>query len=67
MALNIYTRDKVSERCFPWLFFVRILQMVVTILILAIAASSAHDFTGIGCSVPSKLGYNVAAVSGVAL
>ncbi|KAI4112712.1 MAG: hypothetical protein LQ338_008282 [Usnochroma carphineum] len=35
--------------------------MVVTILILAIAASSAHDFTGIGCSVPSKLGYNVAA------
>ncbi|KAI4145321.1 MAG: hypothetical protein L6R39_003840, partial [Caloplaca ligustica] len=35
--------------------------MVVTIIILAIAASNAADFTGISCSVPSKLGYNVAA------
>lgn len=32
-------------------------------VILAIAASNAADFTGISCSVPSKLGYNVAAVS----
>ncbi|KAL8733516.1 MAG: hypothetical protein Q9181_003564 [Wetmoreana brouardii] len=61
MALNIYTSDKTSPRCFPWLWYVRLLQMVVTIIVLAIAASNAHDFSSIYCSVPSKLGYNIAA------
>ena len=37
--------------------------MVVTIIILAITASNAADFSGIGCSVPSKLAFNIAAVS----
>ncbi|KAI4250087.1 MAG: hypothetical protein L6R40_000259 [Gallowayella cf. fulva] len=61
MAFKIYTTDKTSERCFPWLWFVRLLQILVTIIILAITASNASDFTSIGCSVPSKLGYNIAA------
>ncbi|KAL9599163.1 MAG: hypothetical protein Q9219_004030 [cf. Caloplaca sp. 3 TL-2023] len=43
--------------------FVRVAQMVITIIILAITASNASDFSTIGCSVPSKLGYNIAAVS----
>ncbi|KAL8726794.1 MAG: hypothetical protein Q9166_006476 [cf. Caloplaca sp. 2 TL-2023] len=35
--------------------------MLLTIIILALTASNASDFTTIGCSVPSKLGYNIAA------
>ncbi|KAL8702084.1 MAG: hypothetical protein Q9201_004586 [Fulgogasparrea decipioides] len=35
--------------------------MAVTIIALAIAASNADVFSGMGCSVPSKLGYNIAA------
>ncbi|KAL8747854.1 MAG: hypothetical protein Q9190_000302 [Brigantiaea leucoxantha] len=61
MNFNIYTTDKTSPRAFPWLWFVRLLQMVITIIILAVAASSAADFNKISCSVPGKLGYNVAA------
>lgn len=62
-GLNIYTTDKVSPRCFPWLWFVRIAQMVLTIIILAIASSNAQDFSSIpGCNVPSRIGYNIAAV-----
>ncbi|KAL8778249.1 MAG: hypothetical protein Q9213_007501 [Squamulea squamosa] len=51
-----------SERGFPWLWFVRLLQILVTLIVLAITASNASDFTSISCSVPSKLGYNIAAV-----
>ncbi|KAI4199079.1 MAG: hypothetical protein LQ350_004834 [Teloschistes chrysophthalmus] len=61
MALNIYTTDKTSPRCFPWLWFVRLLQIVITIIILAITASNASEFSSITCDVPSKLGYNIAA------
>ncbi|KAL8846777.1 MAG: hypothetical protein Q9221_008158 [Calogaya cf. arnoldii] len=61
MAFKFYTSDKTSERCFPWLWFVRLVQLLVTIIILAITASSASDFTSLSCSVPSKLGYNIAA------
>ncbi|KAL8946709.1 MAG: hypothetical protein Q9222_006933 [Ikaeria aurantiellina] len=61
MALNIYTRDKTSERAFPWLWNVRLLQLFITIIVLGITASNAGDFSSIGCSVPSKLGYNIAA------
>lgn len=68
MAVNIYTTDKVSPRCFPWLWFVRIGQMLLTIIILALTASNAYDFSSrLACSVPSKLGYNIAAVSQGAL
>ncbi|KAL8996917.1 MAG: hypothetical protein Q9169_003676 [Polycauliona sp. 2 TL-2023] len=59
--IKMYISDKTSERCFPWLWFVRLVQMLVTIIVLAITASSASDFSSIGCSVPSKLGYNIAA------
>lgn len=68
LGLNIYTTDKVSPRCFPWLWFVRIGQMVLTIIVLAIAASNAQDFASIpGCNVPSRIGYNIAAVGQEAL
>lgn len=63
MALNMYTSDRTSPRSFPWLWYVRLLQMVVTIIILAITALDASVFSGIGCNVPSKLDYNIAAVS----
>ncbi|KAL9038738.1 MAG: hypothetical protein Q9180_002951 [Flavoplaca navasiana] len=58
---NVYVSDKTSERCFPWLWFVRLLQMLITIIVLGIVASSASDFGSLSCSVPSKLGYNIAA------
>ncbi|KAL8901651.1 MAG: hypothetical protein Q9207_005092 [Kuettlingeria erythrocarpa] len=61
MNLNIIRDKNVGERCFPWLWFVRIVQLLLSILILGIAASNAADFSGISCSVPAKLGYNIAA------
>ncbi|KAL8940867.1 MAG: hypothetical protein Q9216_002587 [Gyalolechia sp. 2 TL-2023] len=63
MAWNIYTTDKVSPRCFPWLWFVRIGQMLLTLIILGLTAANANDFSSrMACSIPSKLGYNLAAL-----
>ncbi|KAL8668265.1 MAG: hypothetical protein Q9168_007103 [Polycauliona sp. 1 TL-2023] len=59
--IKMYTGDKTSDRCFPWLWFVRLVQMLVTIIVLGITASSASDFSTLSCSVPSKLGFNIAA------
>ncbi|KAL8806708.1 MAG: hypothetical protein Q9200_004929, partial [Gallowayella weberi] len=63
MALRVYSTDKTSERGFPWLWYVRLAQMGFTIAIIALAASNASVFNSIGCSVPSKLGYNIAAAA----
>ncbi|KAL8859682.1 MAG: hypothetical protein Q9178_003796 [Gyalolechia marmorata] len=61
MEFKVYASDKTSPRSFSWLWFVRLAQMLGTIIVLGITASSASDFNTLGCSVPSKLGYNIAA------
>ncbi len=45
MNLNIIRDKNVGERCFPWLWFVRIAQLLLSIIILGIAASNVSAVT----------------------
>ncbi|KAL2038315.1 hypothetical protein N7G274_008964 [Stereocaulon virgatum] len=58
--MRIHTSDKTSPRSFPWLWFVRLPAIVFSIVVLGITASDASKWGGWECSVPSKLGYNIA-------
>ena len=54
--------DKTAPRGFPWLWFIRIGQLVLTLLVLALAAAKSATFSNYGCSIKAKLGFNLATV-----
>ncbi|KAL6716667.1 hypothetical protein ACLMJK_006235 [Lecanora helva] len=58
--VQVYTTDKTSPRSFPWLWFLRLPAIVVTIIVLGITAANHTTFTNSSCSAPSKLNYNLA-------
>ncbi|KAK3177997.1 hypothetical protein OEA41_000129 [Lepraria neglecta] len=58
--MQIYTSDKTSPRSFPWLWFVRLPAIIFSIIVLGITASDASKWGSWECSIPSKLGYNIA-------
>ena len=62
MAMQIYTTDKTSPRGFSWIWFIRLFQIVITLVVLAITAANVTSFHDIGCSAPSKLSFNLAVV-----
>lgn len=58
----IYTKDKTSPRAFRWIWYIRIFQILVTLVVLAITAANAASFENESCSVPGKLAWNLACV-----
>ena len=67
LGFPIYTRDKTSPRAFPWIWFIRLAQIFVTIIVLGITAANAASFGNTyygsnSCSVPGKLAWNIACV-----
>ena len=62
MAMQIYTKDKTSPRGFSWIWFIRLFQIVITLIVLGITAADVTSFHGIGCNAPSKLSFNLAVV-----
>jgi len=67
LGFPIYTRDKTSPRAFRWIWFIRILQIFVTLFILAITAANTASFGNASCGVPGKLAWNLACVRHSAL
>ena len=59
---EIYSQDKTSPRTFPWLWFLRLPAIVISIIVLGITAANHSTFSNSGCSAPSKLSYNIAVV-----
>lgn len=62
LGFPIYTRDKTSPRAFRWIWFIRIFQIFVTLVILGITAANAASFGNVSCGVPGKLAWNLACV-----
>lgn len=60
LGFPIYTRDKTSPRGFRWIWFIRVLQIWITLAVLGITASNAASFKDYSCSVPGKLAWNLA-------
>ena len=60
--MHLYTSDKTSPRSFHWLWFVRLVALGVTLIVLGITASNTATFHSIGCDAPARLLYNLAVV-----
>ena len=60
--MQIYTTDKSSPRGFGWLWFLRLLAIFFTLVVLGITVRDVADFHSASCSAPSRLGYNLAVV-----
>ena len=52
-----------SLRSNPWLWALRVAQLLISVAVLALAAVNAQDYTRAGCTVPTRLQYSIAAVS----
>lgn len=60
--MNVYTSDKTSPRAFQWIWFIRLLQITVSVVVLGITAANIASFHAISCTPPGKLDYNLACV-----
>lgn len=60
--MQIYTSDKTSPRSFPWLWYIRLVALVITLIVLGITASNTSTFHSIGCDAPARLLFNLAVV-----
>ena len=60
--MQLYTSDKTSPRSFKWLWFLRLVALLITLIVLGITASNTATFHNIGCDAPPKLLYNLAVV-----
>lgn len=58
--MQIYTSDKTSPRSFPWLWYLRLVALVVTLIVLGITASNTATFHDIGCDAPGRVSFNLA-------
>lgn len=57
--------DKAAPRGFPWMWYIRFVQILLTLIVLAVAAQVAaainNGDTG-DCHVPSKVAWNIVCV-----
>lgn len=61
--MQIYTSDKTTPRSFPWLWYLRLVAIIGTLIVLAITAQNSATFHSIGCDAPGRLNFNLAVVS----
>lgn len=59
---SVHTSDKTSPRGFPWIWFLRIAQAVISLVVLGLAATHISTLNDLGCSVPGKMAWNLACV-----
>lgn len=62
MASRGLLAHREGDRGYPWLWFVRAIGLVVTIITLGLTATGAASFHTIACDSPAKLNYNIAVV-----
>ena len=54
--------DRSAPRGFPYIWYIRLVQIFFSLIVLAISAANASSLNSIACGVPGKLGYNIACV-----
>lgn len=52
--------DKTAPRGFKWIWYIRIVQLLGTLIVIGLAALHASLWSN--CSVPSKIAWNLACV-----
>ncbi|CAF9932725.1 MAG: hypothetical protein HETSPECPRED_008437 [Heterodermia speciosa] len=57
---SVHTSDKTSPRGFRWIWFLRLAEILLSLVVLGLAARSIAGFTAGGCSVPGKIAWNLA-------
>lgn len=62
LSFPIHTRDRTSDRGFKWIWFIRLVQIIVTLIVLALTAAKTAAFSVASCGVPGKLAWNLACV-----
>lgn len=60
--MGLFTTDKHTQRCYTWIYFLRIAGILVSIAALGASASLLSAMKDISCNTPPKIAYNVAAV-----
>ena len=60
--MGLFTTDKHVQRCYTWIFFLRIAGILISIAALGASASLLSAMKDISCNTPPKIAYNVAAV-----
>lgn len=67
MSLFSNMNDKSAMRAWPWLWYIRLVQIFITLLVLILAALDANavqDYLP-NCGVPPRIAYNLACVCSV--
>lgn len=65
MAIFANSTDKSAPRGFPWIWYIRFVQIFLTLVVLAVAARVAaaiDNGDGGDCHVPPKVAWNIACV-----
>ena len=60
--MGLFTTDKHTQRCYTWIYFLRIAGILISIAALGASASLLSAMKDISCNTPPKIAYNVAAV-----
>ncbi|MDI1490920.1 MAG: hypothetical protein OHK93_002125 [Ramalina farinacea] len=59
--MGLFTTDKHTQRCYTWIYFIRIAGILISIAALGASASLLSAMKDISCNTPPKIAYNVAA------
>ena len=59
---SVHTADKTSPRGFNWIWFLRLAEIVVSLIVLSLAARDIAGLSSLGCNVPGKMAWNMACV-----
>lgn len=65
MAIFANSTDKSAPRGFPWMWYIRFVQILLTLIVIAVAARVAAAISngdGGDCHVPHKVAWNIACV-----
>ena len=60
--MQLYISDKTSPRFFKQLWYIRLVALFITLIVLGITAANTANFHSIGCDAPGRLLYNLAVV-----
>ena len=60
--MQLFISDKTSPRSFKQLWYIRLVALVVTLIVLGITAANTATFHSMGCDAPGRLSYNLAVV-----
>ncbi|KAL8792630.1 MAG: hypothetical protein Q9195_004758 [Heterodermia aff. obscurata] len=57
---SVHTSDKTSPRGFRWIWFLRLAEILFSLVVLGLSARNVAGLSEGGCSVPGKIAWNLA-------